>query len=48
MVYDNFNGESEYDLQVNCGILSIFPAKYDRVSKVSEIEDDYIQDEAAN
>lgn len=48
MVDDNFDDELEDDLHINCNIISIFPMEYNRVSKVSEAEEDYVQDKAAN
>ena len=48
MVEDNFDTESEDDLQINYGIVYVMPAEYDIVSDVSKNEEDYIQDEAAN
>lgn len=39
---DNTYGE---DFIVNCGIVSTLHTKYDMVSKVSEVEEDFIPDE---
>lgn len=48
MVNDNFDNKSEDDLQINYDIILILPSEYDRVSEVSETEEDYIHDEAYN
>lgn len=48
MVEDNFDVESEDDLLIKCGIVSVLPAEYDRVSEVLETEEGCIQDEVAN
>ena len=48
MVEDNFSGESEDDLQINCGIISIISVEYDRVSEVSEVEEYFLQDGEGN
>lgn len=48
MVNDNFDDKFEDDLQINCGIVSILLAKYDRVLEVYDTEGDDIQDEAPN
>src|SRR4051812_23566866 len=43
-VDDNFDIESD-ELLIDCGIVSVLPAEFDRVSEVSENEDDFIPDE---
>lgn len=48
MVEDNFSAESKDNLQINCGIVSVFPVEYDRVSGVFEVEENFVQDEAYN
>lgn len=48
MVEDNFDMEYENDLQVDCGLVYVLPAEYDRVSVVYEVEEDYVQDEVVN
>lgn len=48
MVEDNFREESEDDLQINYGIVSVLPVEYDRVSEVSEVEEDFIPNEVIN
>lgn len=48
MVEDNFDIESEKDLQINYDIVSVQPVEYDRISEVFEVEEDYIQDESVN
>lgn len=45
---DNFDIESEDDLQINCSIVSVFPAEYDRVSEVSEAMKDCVHEEVMN
>ena len=42
MVEDNFDTKSEDDFQINCGIVFMLPTEYDRVSEVSNTEEDYI------
>lgn len=48
MVEDNFDDESEDELQINCGIILVPPVEYNMVYKVSEVEEDFLQDEADN
>ena len=48
MVKDNFDEESEDDLQINYGIVSVLPAEYGRVSEVSEVEENFVQDQDDN
>lgn len=44
-MYDK-NNDDIYgdDFIINCGIVSVLPAEYDMVSKVSETEGDFIPD----
>lgn len=48
MVEDNFDKESEDDLQINCGIISVPPVEYDRLSEVLEAEEDFVQHQEDN
>src|SRR4051812_39653862 len=43
-VDDNFDIESD-KLLIDCGIVSVLPAEFDRISEVSENEDDFLPDE---
>src|SRR4051812_23061610 len=43
-VDDNFDIES-YELLIDCGIVSVLPAEFDKVSEVSDNEDDFLSDE---
>lgn len=44
---DNFGGES-HELLIDCGIVFVLPAEYDRLSEESEIDEDFVQDEVAD